>query len=91
MGTSGGSGPFTTQSTTEIKIPGIIGGSYTTIEGSEFEVTGQIQASKDISADTKMILVLKREGESDLEKGMTLEISLRSAFSEYHVILGMAF
>ena len=38
-----------------------------------------------------MVLVLKREGESDLEKGMTLEIALRSAFPEYHVILGMAF
>ncbi|XP_063685649.1 uncharacterized protein LOC134819571 isoform X3 [Bolinopsis microptera] len=54
----------------EIKIPGIIGGSYTTVEGSEFEVTGQIQASKDISAETKMVLVLEREGESDLEKDL---------------------
>ena len=38
-----------------------------------------------------MVLVLKREGESDLEKGMTLEIALRSAFPEYHVILGIEF
>ena len=48
------------------------GNGYTTSEGSDFTVTGQFEVSKDVSADTKMILVLKRDGESDLERGMLL-------------------
>ncbi|KAL5267443.1 hypothetical protein ACHWQZ_G004472 [Mnemiopsis leidyi] len=54
----------------EIKIDGQTEKGYTTIQGADFTVNGKFTSSKDVSANTKMVLVLKRQGETDLERNL---------------------